>query len=674
MNYSSYRHLYVIEWHIKKEIITEEVIEDIKEEVNDLYPTDILHAWKSYFSLFYIFFYAEIRSDIKLNFKELSENLRNDLRLTEHTASKEVDFDGVQNFGADSAWLAIYNKKQPNQSFSLQLFVSFSYPDVSYGLFEYHNPNKYLTKQTVDMAAFSYRGMLEFLENSRGQILNDNNPIHIWKFSPGTNAMYWEEMKKKGIASIGWGARDYSGLTTLQIKKLDPNYFDEHIKSAGIISLMGNAKKGDVVYAFKGRKEVIGRGVIQKELQYNKEALVKDSDHHNYLRIAWDDDFAQGGLLKKMVSMDSFADISERRQEIENNAYLHNSKDPDEEGGEKSGGKDNAATNQILYGPPGTGKTYHTVDLALKIINTDLYIKEDRENNLNEYSKLLETGQVVFTTFHQSYGYEDFIEGIKVETVDGELTYPIKPGIFKALCMTANNHPANQYVIIIDEINRGNISKIFGELITLIEPDKRKDAEEEISVKLPYSKEPFSVPNNVHILGTMNTADASVAKLDVALRRRFDFIEMPPNPKLLTENKLEDGEVIVVEGANLKNMLETMNRRIEILYDREHTIGHSFFMGLDCGDGIDKLAFIFQKNIIPLLQEYFYEDWHRIQLVFRDVKDGNEKNEPQLICHQELNELEVLGYDHDEYEDQVEYWVTSEEKITPAMIRKVYAS
>lgn len=171
-------------------------------------------------------------------------------------------------------------------------------------------------------------------------------------------------------------------------------------------------------------------------------------------------------------------------------------------------------------------------------------------------------------------------------------------------------------VLIIDEINRGNVSKIFGELITLIEPSKRKDAEEALEVILPYSKSRFSVPANVHIIGTMNTADRSLTSLDIALRRRFHFREMLPRPELLS--------AIELQGLNIGQMLSVMNERIEVLLDRDHRLGHAYFLPLREDTSIELLSSIFRQQIIPLLQEYFFEDWERIQMVLNDPRKAPE--------------------------------------------------
>ncbi len=202
-----------------------------------------------------------------------------------------------------------------------------------------------------------------------------------------------------------------------------------------------------------------------------------------------------------------------------------------------------------------------------------------------------------FITFHQSYGYEEFIEGIRAETNDtGAISYAVRDGVFKAFCRRAENDPENNYLFVIDEINRGNISKIFGELITLIEPGKRLGASEALTSTLPYSGEKFGVPKNVYIIGTMNTADRSIALLDIALRRRFDFNEIMPNPLLLSND---------IEGVDLRQLLVAINAKIVEVIDRNHQIGHSYLMDVTSLSGLHTAWY---QRIIPLLQEYFYDD------------------------------------------------------------------
>lgn len=210
--------------------------------------------------------------------------------------------------------------------------------------------------------------------------------------------------------------------------------------------------------------------------------------------------------------------------------------------------------NIIFHGVPGTGKTYSTTSHAVAICNNK---KLDELGNYDEikreYDELKATGRIAFTTFHQSYGYEDFIEGIKPTVANGNISYEIAGGVFKKFCDNAHISPQENFVFIIDEINRENISKIFGELITLIEDDKR----EEMTVILPCSQEEFTVPKNVYIIETMNTADRSIALMDTALRRRFNFIEMMPRPELLSDN---------IDGVNLQNMLQELNNRARVFY------------------------------------------------------------------------------------------------------------
>ncbi|WP_321803800.1 AAA family ATPase [Burkholderia sp. BCC1988] len=449
----------------------------------------------------------------------------------------------------------------------------------------------------------------------------------------------------------------------------------------------------------------------------------------------------------------------------------------------------NTPTNTILYGPPGTGKTYRTAEIAVAIC--DGKVDSDRQALMSRYEELRSEGRISFVTFHQSYGYEDFVEGLRPEAAkDGSVSYEIRPGLFRKVadaakrntvvqtglrgaplaerkiykmslgaagsvkgnaifqaciekgyvllgwgedidftdCETESDirkrvqderphdervashtrfvnafknevksgdiiivskgnsafraigevtgeyeyleapiagqnqmrnvrwlavfekeHNVNEiydrsftmqtlyrlnssflkagalsellkaqqqavnlpFVLVIDEINRANISKVFGELITLLEPDKREGASNPLTVKLPYSGLDFSVPSNLHVIGTMNTADRSIALLDTALRRRFEFEELQPDCLKL--------KAIDVSGVNLGEMLAALNERVEFLYDRDHTIGHAYLLGVHDLPGLDR---VFRRKIIPLLQEYFYEDWAKVMLVLNDTAGG----------------------------------------------------
>ncbi|WP_288382505.1 AAA family ATPase [uncultured Acinetobacter sp.] len=403
--------------------------------------------------------------------------------------------------------------------------------------------------------------------------------------------------------------------------------------------------------------------------------------------------------------------------------------------------------NRILFGAAGTGKTFNTINHALSIIEDksleDLE-KEEREYLKNRFDEYKNKGQIKFVTFHQSFSYEDFVEGIRAESdEDGNLTYLVKDGIFKEISIDAQieiatieiqeNVPTEQsitnaigrlierakqaelvfytkrnaeikvisnssgtlfalnskdstiplsirhiqnylktqqenivdnrayewaiakslrpeveydktkldskpYVLIIDEVNRGNISRIFGELITLIEDSKRAGADEELSVTLPYSKQEFTVPNNVYIIGTMNSSDRSLTGLDIALRRRFTFIEMPPQPNLLKD--------VNIEGINIERLLTVINQRIEILLDRDHCLGHANFMSLEQQPTLDNLSNIFKQKVIPQLQEYFFDDWAKINLVLNGNGMLQSKSIEKSVIFPNVDS-EELGYFED---------------------------
>jgi 5-methylcytosine-specific restriction enzyme B len=261
-----------------------------------------------------------------------------------------------------------------------------------------------------------------------------------------------------------------------------------------------------------------------------------------------------------------------------------------------------------------------------------------------------------FVTFHQSYSYEEFVEGIRPEMED-ELNYIIKAGVFRSIADRARQDPDHDYALFIDEINRANVSSVFGELITLIEEDKRLRSQNALTVTLPYSRSEFGVPNNLYLIGTMNTADRSVEALDTALRRRFSFVEMEPDPSLLPED---------VGGINLRKLLSVMNSRLQRLTDRDHRIGHAYFINVTEDDVADELRAIFRNQVIPLMQEYFYGDWSRIGLVL---------GSRFVIIEVQESEFASFASDtYSEYEDRKVYQISDPEGWEIGDFQSIYES
>ena len=285
------------------------------------------------------------------------------------------------------------------------------------------------------------------------------------------------------------------------------------------------------------------------------------------------------------------------------------------------------ALNTILYGPPGTGKTYQTARRCVEICDRTTGLLDDEIRD--RYRELVGGRRIEFITFHQSYGYEEFVEGLRPapsEDGQGGLRLEPTPGVLKRIADRARKHWESRYVLVIDEINRANVSKVMGELITLLEEDKREGAAHEVAVTLPHSGERFTLPQNLYILGTMNTADRSIALIDTALRRRFEFKEMAPEPELLK----------VVEGIDLPAVLEAINERLEYLIDRDHLIGHAWLMKAGTKAEVDR---IMRRKIIPLIAEYFYDDWRKVRAVLGNT--DHFVRSKRLACPPGLDEVDM---------------------------------
>lgn len=254
--------------------------------------------------------------------------------------------------------------------------------------------------------------------------------------------------------------------------------------------------------------------------------------------------------------------------------------------------------NLILQGAPGTGKTYTTASIIVEM-KRDYMPDMSRQEIMEKYNNMVSDGFVEFTTFHQSLDYEDFVEGLKPIVKDGHVTYNVEPGIFKKICTKASNDPGNNYFLIIDEINRGNVSKIFGEFITLLELDKRKGSVNAISAILPYSKETFGIPDNLYIIGTMNTTDRSVGTIDYALRRRFAFLTVKANESIVSR---QNGEVGQKAGDYFRKVYEHLEKYPSGDIDLDDLmIGHSYFIA----DSIASLELKWKYEVLPLLEEYY---------------------------------------------------------------------
>ena len=319
-----------------------------------------------------------------------------------------------------------------------------------------------------------------------------------------------------------------------------------------------------------------------------------------------------------------------------------------------------APLNQILYGPPGTGKTFRTTDLAVSIVDGNNGDGEHdamrRRFNKLRFDSEEGTGNVSLVTFHQNYAYEDFVEGIRPVLEEEDLRYELRDGIFKRIAKEAINRPDERFVLIIDEINRGNIAKIFGELITLIEDSRRSGRSDETTVTLQYSHDDFTVPANLYLIGTMNTADRSIQLLDTALRRRFKFLECIPDPK---HEKIPTD----IDGVNCQQLLQTLNERISLLRDREHQIGHAYFLDIE---SLEKLADVFRHSVFPLLQEYFFDDWGKIRAVLNNNGFVVEHKPKQSVLDPLADVLD---------EDRKAYHLAEDEQWTrPGPYRAIYGS
>ena len=530
--------------------------------------------------------------------------------------------------------------------------------------------------------------------------LNQQKSRKFWLYATGEKSYKWNDFYKESIMALGWdnlgNLKNYHSQDEIAQELQKYSSKDSYPKndSKANWEFANKMDIGDIVYVKQGLEPILlGRGIIESDYIYDNTR----NEYKSIRKVRWTHNGVYNVDFNELdikqwnqktltgISENKYKDFCKKIEKVFNNNAKEDKKNMNSQ-----------PRNQILYGPPGTGKTYNTIIKAMDIINPKL-VQRDKDGNVEKYDTLKEKfdelkqqGQIEFVTFHQSYSYEEFVEGIKPDLESNELKYKLEDGIFKKICNSAKiniegdfekiysqfieeideNHEfktqkgsfkirvndndgltirtgdnfeketcgtitkeqiKNQtftslgrkqkleaitkylkekygltfstsiavkpHILIIDEINRGDVSKIFGELITLIEEDKRIGKEHQMTVTLPYSREPFGVPNNLYIIGTMNTADRSIALLDTALRRRFDFEEMMPKPELLRGKD--------IEGVDLEQLLTKINDRIKNEYDRDHQIGHSYLMEVENKEQLERA---YKNRILPLLNEYFYND------------------------------------------------------------------
>ena len=450
---------------------------------------------------------------------------------------------------------------------------------------------------------------------TQGAALGDDGvqTVRYWLYAPGEGAHMWEEFYERGLMGLGWGALgDLSVCSSKQdVKKRMLETYPEYGRQTNDIhaawQFVSEMKLGDVIFAKKGRSEIIGRGVVTGEYVYDEEwrqfPHIRKVDWTHVgnwnidrtlaLKTLTDITYDQE-LVKRIetsfLDSDDSVDIEEATvvfpeysaEDFLTSVYM------DRERYDAIVGLLRAKKNVILQGAPGVGKTYAAKRLAYSMMGVK------------------DASRVMLIQFHQSYSYEDFIEGYRPSGQGFELV----KGAFYSFCKKAADDEDNEYFFIIDEINRGNLSKIFGELFMLIESDKRGS-----ELQLLYSRELFYVPRNVHIIGMMNTADRSLAMLDYALRRRFAFVELSPAFDSEGFRAYRVG-LVNPRFKKLVGVVKSLNRAIaeDESLGEGFCIGHSYFCNMkpeNCTNAA--LASIVEYELIPMLKEYWFDEPDKVE-------------------------------------------------------------
>jgi len=447
-------------------------------------------------------------------------------------------------------------------------------------------------------------------------------------------SLYDLTQRLKGRPLIPWASWEYQGT---KLSKYYKEAFPQPKPTGSAVMCWQFAKKiqvGDLIFARKSRSQEYLVGIVKSDYMF----VPSRPNYQHVRKVEWLRRTPTNVPEVSYIITKALTDISEWPIEVNllfraldfQMPNLTNIKAPPADSTARE------PTNVIFYGPPGTGKTYKTKEHAIRTcIGKDKYEKNRAED---DFKRLLASGQVEFTTFHQSYDYADFVVGFKPETVGDTMVFKPKPGLLLRLAKRARENPSQQYLLIMDEVNRGNISKIFGELITLIEKDKRSGGDFPLSVTLPCAcpgylagdnHDQFSLPSNVHFLGTMNTADRSIALLDTALRRRFRFKEMAPDLLMLPTN---------LSGINLQSLLKKLNKALRDKLTRDHQIGHAWlpmitakYDNLNPAPTAEAIAQRINEEIMPLVDEWFYENVDDKKAALQGLAEPSEADKAKYV-------------------------------------------
>lgn len=505
------------------------------------------------------------------------------------------------------------NKFENEVAFARNYLVNAGYIDKSvYGIWTLTEAGKSVD-MTSEMASDIFKNVLSSSPSKKEKNIDaladeDVHTVRYWLYAPGEGSCMWDEFYTSGIMAIGWGEigdlSTFDSKDAMKIKMRE--VIDESLsyKNAAHATwqFANEMKIGDIVFVKKGMHQIIGRGVVMSDYEYDD---TRDDEYKNIRQVDWTHNgkwpHPGQAVMKTLTDITSYTDYVEKLNSLFEDETEEDAEDVEktyppytkedflsevfmpEEEYEKLSGILRIKKNIIIQGAPGVGKTFAAKRIAFSMMGV-----KDVE-------------RVMMVQFHQSYSYEDFIMGFRPST-DG---FELKRGAFYNFCKKAEIDGDNDYFFIIDEINRGNLSKIFGELFMLIENDKRG-----VSLQLLYSDEKFSVPKNIYIIGMMNTADRSLAMLDYALRRRFAFFEIKPGfttdgfrkYRMSLENEKFDKLIACVESLN--NAISND----ESLGDG-FCIGHSYFCNL-LPDTINDqvLSGIVEYELIPLLKEYWFDE------------------------------------------------------------------